>query len=381
MAQYYNSYIHSTGAIDIIFSGLVRNQQYHMKCLLQSTHGSSTDRTSTTVTFENFVHANNTAVNIVPPSTISTNCANFQFTADPGTDVRRGIVHYCQKKFSEGGFFQNGCIVCTYTDMSYMAPGLDLAANVTCSSTAAKSRLRFLQTAPMAPAVTAGVPTVVTVCPVQNKLCATDPTKGYSEVFKAFTDDLKTGAKFTALIEGISNAPALNETQPTIPTTDSGNAPDLTSFTINTIVHDQAKGTATWNTGSMNAVLNCKWQIATGAAPSASAVWNCLNDQWCGTTRVTNSAGASGTNPANLKTFATGTTYNIYYVCVNDIPGATALSAIKSVGQFVTATPSPTVSTPEPCPNRTGYFVPDCISSNFISYSIISLLILFGLLF
>jgi hypothetical protein len=396
--QFYTNLVTATTPLDIIFTNLVRGMQYKLRCIVQSTQADSTVRTTANVNFENFpgAGANATTVNIVPSNPVSTQCAQWQFLADPGTAAKNAIVNYCQKVFSSSGYDANGCVACTFSDMSYVPTGITLPVNITCATTTAKSRLRFLQTATTAtttptatttttptatttttttPTAAPTVPTTVTVCPIPHPICATDAVTGkaYADFFNQFTGDLKTAALIGTNL-GISNL-SLNTTTPIITVTDSV-APDATKLTV-AVASSAATGAASW-TASFPTPVQCFWQITDSTtAPTYSALSGCADASWCGKSKV----GVTSTtiSTTSLKAFTAGSTYQIYMGCTNDIPMAQKTSAVRAVGSFtIAAAPAPVTPTNT---NTTNTNTTGTGSANFINFSMMAIFLLFALMF
>jgi len=374
--QYYSNIINNLTPVDIVFTNLVRGMQYKMKCIIYSTDGDTTKRTTSQVTIESYTQAgvsNSTTVSITPTAAQATQCIQWQFLSEPGTNTRQAVVNYCQKLFSSSGWWNNGCVICTYSDMAYNTPGLSLPTNITCANSATKRRLRMLQDSSVAnPNVTANTPTTLTVCPVAHPVCATDVSgnKVYSDYFNQIINDLKSNALFLSTLN-INNV-FLNTTVPTITITDS-TTPDLTKMT-NSVSSSNQNGAVSW-TSAFSSPLSCVWQIqdsSSGTPSSYSNIAACTDNSWCGKAKV--GVTASTISTSNLKAFTAGSTYNIWMACTNDIPFAQRQSNVQSAGTFTIPAPPPPVSTNSTVTPTTG-------SSSFISFSMMAILMIFAFLF
>ena len=374
--QYYANILNTNTPVDIIFSGLVRGMQYKMRCIIYSTDGDSTKRTTSSVNIESYTQtgvSNSTTVQIMPTASQATQCVQWQFLSEPGTNTRVAVVNYCQKLFSTPGWWNNGCVICTYSDMTNNTPGLVLPTNITCSATGNKKRLRMLQNASVAnPNVTANTPATLTVCPVAHPVCNTDVAgnKVYTDYFNQLINDLKSNALFLTTLN-INNV-FLNVTVPTVTISDSV-TPDLTKL-VSAVASSNANGAVSW-TAQYSSPLACFWQIAASTVTPASysAIQSCTDINWCGAAKV----GAAGTtiSTVNLNAFAAGTTYNIWMSCTNDIPFAQRQSNVKNAASF-------TIPAPTPPPASTNSTVtPTTISSGFVSFSLMAVFMLFALLF
>lgn len=334
--QYTSMYVKDQTPVDIVFSGLVRGMQYHLRCIATTTQADSTLRNSTSVNFE--ASPSNANVTITPSASASTQCVQWQLLADLSAANRNTVVNYCQRLFSASGYFSSGCVICTFSDMTYNAPGLNLPTNVTCPTTT-KTRLRFLQAGSTTGTTTTTTTSTLTVCPVAHPICATDvpSSKPYSDMVTQLANDLKTTALFktNANIDGVQ----LNTTTPTVIISDSV-TPDITKLTAS-VTSFAATGAVAW-TASYASPLVCNWQISDSTtAPTFSALSGCTDASWCGKSKV----GITTTTlqTSNLKAFTAGSTYNVYMGCTNDIPMAQRQSAVRSVGSFTipAVAPSP----------------------------------------
>jgi len=384
LIQFYQTHVTSSSPFSFFWNNLVRGQQYHMRCILQSTNAAASSATTASVNFETYGTATTNVTNaITTPNPTMTQCMNFLFTTEPGSTARQQLVNYCQKLYSNPGWSANGCVICTFSDLSYVPSGLAFPTNITCPASTSKSRLRFLQSSTAAAITNTIVSNItltavsVSVCPVPGRLCSTDVNgaKLYNDWFTELGTDLKTAALQLTNI-GLVNVP-LNTTVPYTITTDT-TVPNLSNWGV-TVTSSSLTGAVSW-TGSFTSGLYCYWQIqpSTSTAPTFAAIQGCTDPSWCGTNRFSTTTQSYSTNANSLKAFTAGTTYNIYYACTNDIPGSQQNSIVQSAGTFTfpSNTPTPTNNT---CPNPNKTY-PNC-TSTYIQYSIMVLLILLGILF
>jgi hypothetical protein len=382
LIQFYSNYITTLTPLDIVFTNLVRGQQYHLRCLVQSAQGDPTLRTTASISFENFAvtGGNSTTINISPQASQPTQCAQFQFLADPGTASKNLLVNYCQTVFSAPGSDANGCPICTTSDMSYFPAGLSFPQNITCTATT-KSRLRFLQASTASPAAPSNttstdVPTTLTVCPVPSPICKTDIAAGgksYNDYLNAFTGALKTVALFkTNLNVDIK----LNSTTPFIIINDA-TVPDITKVT-GVIGTPATTGALSFTLNGISPVV-CYWQLTDSTtAPVFTALSGCTDPSWCGKVRV--GAATTTVNMGTpLKPFSATSTYNIYIGCTNDIPMSQQFSAVKSIGTAALPQSSNSTVAPPTPSNSTSPSTPG--SSSFINTSLFALLLILSLIF
>jgi len=311
------------------------------------------------------VGTNTTTVNIQPSNPPPTQCAQWQFLAEPGQEARVKVVNYCQKVFSGPGYWNNGCVVCSFSDMSYNVPGLSLPTNITCPATV--KRARFLQTPTTTTAnITNDVPTYLTVCPIAHPICTTDIAasgKVFADYFNQMVNDLKTAALFKSTI-GVDNI-RLNTTQPILTVIDTV-IPDITKVSV-TLTDSQATGAVSW-TATYSSPLQCYWMISdTTTTPSFTAIQSCTDPSRCGKSKVGPAQTSMG--PSVPKPFAGGASYNIFMACTNDIPMAQKISSVRSVASF-------NVPSVTPAPISPGFVV----AAGYINYSLLAILILLSLI-
>jgi len=378
LLQFYSNLVSTTTAVDIIFNNLVRGQAYHLKCVIQTTHGDASARSSINATFENWGNstANSTATPIAPQASTATQCAQFQFLADPGATARSSIINYCQRTFSQPGWLNNGCVICTNSDMNTFVAGVGFTQNTTCRAPA-KTRLRFLQTTnTTVTPVPANTTTTVTftVCPVPNPVCLTDATAGgktYNDYFNSFTNGLRTAALFKTNL-GLDSI-SLNTTTPIVSFNDAV-APDINKL-VAVVSNADPKGTVNIQL-TATGPQKCYWQIAEAsvAMPTYASISTCTDASWCGNTKV--SVSGVTVSPTVMRAFAPGTSYNVFVGCSNDIPMAQAVSAVKNINTFTIAAPQPSTPT-----NTTTNSTVVPVSGNTINVSMFVLFLIFSLLF
>jgi hypothetical protein len=273
----------------------------------------------------------------------------FTFISDPGDVARKAIVNYCQYLYSSAGsagWYNNGCIICMDYPTTYNAFGTDWSYAklfTSCSSTKAKSKLRFL-----ADAATTGTTTtkdsttqtatgqvipntiynsavVLSVCPVPYPICATDVSQGsksYADLFATIGNELKTADKINTVL-GIANVSVQ-----TITTLTDAVAANISNVSIKDIKGD-ASGNISWTASATTPYL-CffKTQAVADAAPTAEQIKSCTDTAKCGSVNVITTAttGKVSTTAA----LASGD-YKVYFSCQNNVPYATQNSAVTSV--------------------------------------------------
>ena len=391
LTRYYMAMFNNKTPSDIVFDNLVRGQRYKLRCIISSTEGNPTLRTSTSVNIEQMSTTNGTSTLLMPSAVTKTQCVQYYFTSDPGQATKIAMVNYCQKLFSSSGWSQSGCIICADSGLTYTSPGLALPTNITCSSTASKSKLRFLQTStttavannttvitPTSAGTTvnpSGVnqsnPITFSICPLQHPICPTDVSgnKLYSDYFSQLITDTKSTLLFNTNL-GIVNVPVNN----TLIVNDNV-APDISKNFVSQIISANPNGLVQFS-ASFPSAINCSWQIAESSlAPASGALINqCVDSQWCGkgfyvgTLTVT-----SSTNSNNLKAFTSGKSYSLYLACSNDVPYSSSISNVVALPLNL---PASTVVTPTTITNTSTTNTTVVVSSSYtvFNYAIILLL-------
>jgi len=371
--QFHRNLIPIKAASNFMFHNLIRGQQYKMRCIIQSTQTNITDRTQSNATITKPIlisSTNSTSADIIPSPPSTTTCAQWNFLSEPGSDPKEKILNYCQRIFSENGYFSNGCIVCTTPDASTVLPGLSLPVNITCPTGAIKQRLRlrFLQDNTFSN-VTLDSPTTYAVCPISHPVCETDVgnSKSYNDIFTVMVNTLSSNDLFntTLLINNIR----LSNTTP-VTTYNDNIVPDLSKLVI-TITDKQKTGTVRFNSTAVSPIV-CHYSISTDPSttlPTLEAARACTTAR-CG--KVTLGPVQTTVNTGSTAAPFTPGTYNMFVVCTNNIPFAQK-STSKFVGSF-TIEADPIIINPNNTNNT------NTTSSGFLNLSILALLMMFAIL-
>jgi hypothetical protein len=385
LTKYYNAMFNTKTETNIMFTNLVRGQRYKLRCIISSTEGVVSQRTSAAVSIEQLTTNNGTISQFIPTSATKTQCVQYYFTSDPGQATKIAMVNYCQKLFSSNGYSSNGCVVCTDSELTYTSPGLYLPNNITCTATSTKTRLRFLQNTPvvntnntiLTPTTASSTvnpslvnqsnPITFSICPIQHPVCNSDVSgnKLYSDYFNQMIEDTKSTALFNKNL-GIVNVPVNN----TLIVTDNV-APDISKNFQVEIKSINSNGLVLFS-AKFTSALRCSWQIADSSAAPATgaAISSCTDSQWCGSGfQVGTLVSTAATNINNLKAFSSGKSYALYFACFNDVPYSTTVSNV-----FSTPLSIPNSGTPVTPVTPTNDTTPT--SASFTGYAYAILLIL-----
>jgi hypothetical protein len=386
LTRYYSAMFNSKTAADIVFNNLVRGQRYKLRCIISSTEGNVADRTSASVSVDQLTSTNGTTNQFLPSSLTKTQCVQYYFTSDPGQSTKIAMINYCQKLYSANGWSQSGCIICTDSGLTYTSPGISLPANLTCTASAAKTKLRFLQTTNSTVTVSSVTPTTAgstvnpslvnqsnpitfSICPVQHPVCPSDVSgnKLYSDYFNQLITDTRTTALFNTNL-GIVNVPVNN----TLIVNDNV-VPDISKNFVVSNVDSNPNGFVRFSATHTSA-LRCSWQITeTSAAPTTGAqVDGCTDTQWCGKNFYVGTLPATAsTNAMDPKPFTAGKTYGLYMACFNDVPYSTSISGVSFTPLSIPNNSVPTTPT-----NPTTPVTPTGSEYSYFSYGILLILAL-----
>jgi len=355
---YFNMVANKETPIDFTFSNLARGLNYKMNCTIESTQGDITKRTkSTSYVYNN--NANKTST-FISPKTTSYTCARWNFANNPGDLPKQEIVNYCQVLFSETGYFSSGCVVCADSEGKYVSKGLTLTKDVSCVNNATKTRrLRFLENSEVNDA------SYFSVCATPNPVCESDSK--YTEVFTKFKDSLKTNDDFVKIFDRTNVF--LNETNPVTVISDD-NEPSIEGMSITIKESKVEEGMVKFEVSNPTP-LKCVYKIQTGSTPSFNEIKACTDKSRCSNVRV---GPSKRTFELEKKTPFTAGTWALYLSCQNDISNAEKFTSIKKLDIPVSI---PSDSTVVPSTNTTD----PKVSSGFVKYSMIGLMMIVALLF
>jgi hypothetical protein len=394
--QYYSSYYPTANsATDMIFAGLVRGQDYALTCVSETTEFDQLTRKRNNYTSMGDTNGDLT-VTYTPQDVEKTVCLTFTFNvAAPTQAIKNAILGFCQNTFSAGA--QNailtGCIVCVDSD-NKTVDGQSLPVNVTCP--AARRRLRSLTTSTRiltdAEQVADTVETFVyNICAVQSVTCNSNVPASRrlrdlqnSGVFRVITGTVQEGLKDAETMAATLKVPVTSITLASVGVVQDTVAPVI-AVTLGTASND--------NSGNFSAVVlfdqtssyDCYYQVISGTTkPSAVNIKGCTNTSTCGMV-VLKSPSVTVTNTVS-PAFTVGSSYTVWAVCYNQVPGAQLASNVFSVYVFTPVCPTgqtvangvcttpqpPTPVTPTPTPSSKGYVFMS------IAFMIATLFILFN---
>ena len=328
--QFYSNEIDSSNFERIVFNNLIRNQRYKLRCIVQSTESDIELRTSIGESMENLnttIPDSQTLSQIIPTPPFPTQCLQWNFETDPGNTARSALLKNCQNSFSySGGWFNNSCVICTDADLILQSPGLYIDRNrIDSIDIPSPTYAQSIQNKNTVTNYTS-----FTLCPVPHPVCASDGD--FLNTFNQFSNNLQTNSQLNL---ATSQSLQLVNNNSFFIINDSSK-PDINSLNVNLINYND------W--GIFNLTANfptpvlCYWKIegssGNSTLPSFYEIETCTDISWCGNT-VINSIGIEIQNdPVNIRNFALGVTYNVYFACKNYVPFAVYQSDVKMVLNF-----------------------------------------------
>jgi hypothetical protein len=383
-------YFNTAKNYDLLFQNLVRGQSYALNCVVQSTEAAVANRKTSTYATSSW-GTGNTTKDFIPTPVDPTICLSFAFATAIDDSIKGLILGFAQNVFSPGAAtpITTGCIICQ-DDAKKTVNGYALPTNVTCTS--ARRRLkslsnnRLLTTPPVATntTTTPAAPAPVfsyTICAIPSVTCPTNlvATRRLRNLATAVSglQTLMTARVQTALASPALMKTVLGVTVPafTVQSVSDTKAPDVSSVTFTGSVEltGAFKVAAVYN---LTTAYTCYWQVAPTANKPATgdAIRSCTSTTNCGSvTLQTPGFNAAGTfNPIP----AIGTPHSVFFVCYNQVPGATLASAIVAAVSFTLACPSTQtlsgttcVTPPTPTPVPSGP-----TSSNFLYLSLLMII-------
>jgi hypothetical protein len=321
-SQNYKTYIENNKPITILFDKLLRNLEYRIACVLESTQADRISRTGTkmvkTMITQSLVLPDG---RLKTADTYQTICSEMTFNGTLSN--QSDILNRCQLSMSAQGYSNNGCQVCADNEGQYTSPGIYLSDSQ-CVKQQVTSRLRLLQTVTQTISNSIQINTtnttpVVTkqsfkLCLVQNPNCATNPTVSFDEyknrfnnLINSYNNSLESSIPLQKL--SINKVISYNDTMPDLKKL------KITSLTYN--MNGYIKWAATYDTP-----LKCKWMYRSDSfisSPTFDYVWNCLNTN-CGTIYVNSNEVFTSTDRSKLFGLEYDSRYNLYYACYSDIP-------------------------------------------------------------
>jgi hypothetical protein len=342
-SQNYKTYIENNKPITIIFDKLLRNLEYRLSCVLESTQADKTSRTGTKM-IRNMISlsSNKTLSTLKAADTYPTLCSEISLNGILNNS--RDVINNCQLSMSTKGFANTGCPVCTDNEGQYTSPGVYLS-KPQCITQQATSRLRLLQTVTQTNTNTTQTTTPATnvvlpnkqsikLCIVQNPNCGTNPDVSMEEyknrfnnLINSYNNTLESTTPSKNLL--IEKVVSYNDT-----------IPDMKKLNITSLTY-QMNGYIEW-TATYPTPLKCKWMYRLESfisSPTFDYIWSCSNIN-CGSSYVNSNGTLTSTDKSKLFGLEQGSRYNIYYACYSDVPNAMN-GNVALVSSFTT--PMPTV--------------------------------------
>jgi hypothetical protein len=339
---------------DIIFNGLMRGKQYKLRVVLKSVQADPTQRYTSTITLEKLPDSDGIHTDyFLPVLPRPTRCLEFNLTNDFDMNSKIALVNYCQKIFSENGFYKNGCVICSDLNLQIFAPGINFP-NTQCpsynSNTTTPTPLRFLQNATnttnstLNSSLSANVtlppqPTIFSVCALSSPFCDNDglSSPNIDDIMGSLLQDLDTQIELESLLNLPQNVQLNSAT-----IVSDLNTPSMDDVVVNFIGNNNI--TVSWSMyNTEENTLRCNWMITSQrGTPSFAAIRGCLDTKLCGINIIDKNIRVVSADSSAL---LYSTTYYIFYTCYNLLPYAQHLTPVTLISTFTTS-PAPYLTQP-----------------------------------
>ena len=320
----------SIGTYPLIFNNLIRGGQYQLSCVVQTTLKLNSKLSS--------VSLSQIAMNTIKTEDLyPTNCVEFGFKIDPGTNVRNAILEHCQTQF----FGQTGCMTCvdnqgkTVKGVSFSnlpsCPnnllsnnrllGSNSAYNFSVGYTSIPSDYQFQNNL-------GSTQSTYRVCAVQDFNCATDTEfpRSSAKIMTDMITSLRNQAGFDKNL-GIANVKV--NTVKLITDLDAPEISLISQYITNTTFSMNGNFSISFNSVPFDLV--CYWMINESFNyPEAQDIVYCGDQIRCGSFRL---YGTVAMKPTIIEPFETSS-YNVWFTCLNNLPHAQQVSSVILLYQF-----------------------------------------------
>ena len=175
----------------LYFQGLLRGYEYKLACDFQSTEYHNVEDASDKVP-DGYGTITSGIATIYPENA---QCYTFYFTTTPTENIKKALVNYCQHLYgSNGGYYSDGCIICTDASGYYRAPGYNIDNYFFCLAEECSDHWKESSVANRLFEVynnSTGKKKAFTVCATSNRICESS-SNNLNIVFNTFITDLKT---------------------------------------------------------------------------------------------------------------------------------------------------------------------------------------------
>jgi hypothetical protein len=331
---FFQKYINSQKKMEFEFTNLMKNSQYKLKCIAQTTQANIRLRSQVSVEIlqlnqreeSGFINAINITTGEMPRS----RCLRFKFQRKIVNIVKDALINFCQDFYKT----YNGCVVCL-DNTKRNSLGIDPRTFYGCNLNEGMKNVQIINEkiiidGPLLIKSDNEMEyTVFTLCPVQDLFC---PSTLSAKDFEKSVYGLLSNLSSDTLISINVRLPFLRLSE--VKAISDSIQPDINSFSF-TIVSTEEKGFYSFLVSNPQAV-NCYYSILLSNilySPKISDVLNCKDYARCGIAKVNAEKSVIFSTKDNMRIFSNGN-YSVWFVCYNDLPNPVTKSVSKKFGEF-----------------------------------------------
>ena len=320
----------------LYFQGLLRGYQYKLACDFQSTEYHNVDDSSDRVP-DGYGTITSGITTLYPENT---QCYTFYFTSKPTDNIKKALVNYCQHLYGiNGGYYSDGCIVCSDASGYYRAPGYNIDNYFFCLAEECSDHWKDNSVANRLYEVynnSTGKKKAFTVCATSNRICESS-SNNLNTVFNTFISDLKTSSLANSNLQRNdikynSGFKQLNYKDVKL---------ESSNIKIDVLKTITQTGYGKWKAYYSNTnglTVNCYWKLflEERGTPQIEEVASCMNyDYNCGIFPADN-VGIEYEVPDDGKReqLKIQRNYNLYITCANQVPSPIYFSDLIKYGPY-----------------------------------------------
>jgi len=348
---FFQKYVNSKDRFEIYFNNLMKNTQYKIKCIVQTTESDIMQRKHfSSEMFRLYLKENIgfiTLIDIKTSKMPATRCINFEFRKIIGNIIKDALLNYCQKFYNK----YDGCVVCI-DNAKRNSLGIDFGTFYGCNLNEGKKNIQLIDEKNIfnGPLIKNNnqinikhmnnlnndyfdediVHNIFTLCPVQDLYCSKSLNDDeYDISVVTLQNQLNTDTDISTNL----HLPSLKLQEVNI--ISDKDAPNFNKLSFE-IVSVNYEGNYFFIVKNPTAVF-CYYLIKPSTAlimPKVHEITTCKDTSRCGTKRIISEYSDIRATKEKVKVFDNGT-YDVWFICMNDIPNPTILSEIKKVGTFI----------------------------------------------
>ena len=320
----------------LYFQGLLRGYEYKLACDFQSTEYHNVDDSSDIVP-DGYGTITSGITTIYPENT---QCNIFYFTSKPTENIKKAFVNYCQHLYGiNGGYYSDGCIVCTDASGYYRAPGYNIDNYFFCLAEECSDHWKDNKVANALFEVynnSTAKKKAFTICATSNRICVSS-SNNLNTVFNQFINDLKT----TNLANTNLNRNDIKYNSGFKQLNYKDEKLESSNVKIDVLKPITQTGYGKWKayySNSRGLTVNCYWKLLLEerGTPQIEEVASCMSyDYNCGIFPADN-VGIEYEVPDDGKReqLKIQRNYNLYITCANQVPAPIYFSDLIKYGPY-----------------------------------------------